>query len=48
MRVRSINIKEGLFEVVEHIHLRCHKLCRQVSGYYLSVAGNMGVFCHED
>lgn len=25
----------------------CHKLCMQSLGYYLPVAGNIGVFCHD-
>lgn len=37
-----------LFAAVEQIHLSCHKLCKQVLGRYLPIAGNIAIFCHYD
>ena len=37
-----------MMQAIEHIHFACHKLCMQSMGRYLSVAGNIGVFCHHD
>lgn len=37
-----------LLKAIKHIHLECHKLCKQTFGKYLQNAGNVGVFCHYD
>ncbi|HMI09973.1 MAG TPA: hypothetical protein VK497_06265 [Candidatus Saccharimonadales bacterium] len=47
-RFSPITTKEGLLEVIGHIHFSCYGLCKQSFGYYLPNAGNMGVFCHYD
>ena len=47
-RFSPITTEEDLLEVIEHIHFSCYQLCKQSFGYYLSNAGNMGVFCHYD
>lgn len=45
-RFSPIKNKVQLFEATEYIHFEAHKLCRKNLGYFLSVAGNIGVFCH--
>lgn len=35
-------------KAIKHIHFACHTLCKQSMGRCLSVAGNVGVFCHYD
>lgn len=45
-RFSPIKDRMQLFKALEHIHRESHKLCRQNLGRLLSVAGNIGVFCH--
>jgi len=45
-RFSPIKNKIGLFKAIEYIHFETHKLCKKRLGYYLPVAGNIGVFCH--
>ena len=33
---------------IEEIHNACFELCKQAVGEYLSVAGNIGIFCQSD
>ncbi len=47
-RFSPIRDEEQLVEAVEHIHFACHGLCKQSLGKYLPVAGNVGVFCHDE
>ncbi len=47
-RFSPVQDKIHLIKAIEHVHFACHKLCRQVVGRYLPVAGNVGVFCHFD
>lgn len=47
-RFSPIKTKKELLKAITHIHFSCHKLCIQAFGKYLSVAGNVGVFCHYD
>jgi hypothetical protein len=47
-RFSPIKDETQLFEVIEYIHIECHKLCQNNLGYLLPVAGNIGVFCHYD
>ena len=47
-RFSPIKSENELLEAIKHIHLSCFELCKQSLGKYLSVAGNMGVFCHYD
>jgi hypothetical protein len=47
-RFSPIQSRERLFEAVQHIHVECFQLCKQSFGFYLPVAGNVGVFCHYD
>jgi hypothetical protein len=45
-RFSPIKNKEQLVEAIRHIHFECFKLCKKSLGEYLTVAGNVGVFCH--
>lgn len=36
-----------LLEIVRQIHLGCFRLCKEILGRYISVAGNVGVFCQS-
>ena len=47
-RFSPIHDEEHLMKAIEYIHFACHTLCKQVLGSYLPVAGNIGVFCHDD
>ncbi len=47
-RFSPIQNKNELLEAVEYTHLKCFELCKKVFGRYLSVAGNIGIFCHYD
>ncbi len=40
--------KSQLLKTIEQIHADCHKLCMQILGKHLQVAGNIGVFCQTD
>jgi len=48
MKKILIKNKAQLFKVIEDIHFKCHKLCKQTFGDFLPVAGNIGVFCHDE
>lgn len=37
-----------LLKAVEYVHIACFDLCYKAFGEYLSVAGNVGIFCHYD
>lgn len=37
-----------LFEAIKYIHFESYRLCKQNLGYFLPVAGNIGVFCHDE
>jgi hypothetical protein len=43
-----IQNKEQLQEAIKYTHLKCFELCKKNFGKYLSVAGNIGIFCHYD
>ncbi len=47
-RFSPIRNRAQLLKAIQHIHFACHALCKQSMGRYLSVAGNVGVFCHYD
>lgn len=47
-RFSPIKSKSELEQAINYIHTECHKLCKQIIGEYLSVAGGVGVFCHFD
>lgn len=47
-RFSPIESKEGLQEAIKHTHFECFKLCKQSFGKYLPVAGNIGIFCHNE
>ena len=43
-----IENKEQLIEAIKYTHLKCFELCKKNFGRYLSVAGNIGIFCNYD
>jgi hypothetical protein len=47
-RFSPIENKDQLLKVIEYTHLKCFELCKKVYGKYLPVAGNIGIFCHND
>lgn len=47
-RFSPIKSEEELFEAIKHIHFVGHRMCKQILGHLLPVAGNIGVFCHYD
>ena len=47
-RFSPIENKDQLLKAIKYIHFACFKLCDQIFGEYLPVAGNIGVFCHYD
>lgn len=47
-RFSPIKKENELREAISYIHFACFKLCKQVLGKYLPVAGNIGIFCHYE
>lgn len=47
-RFSPVKDQETLLEAIRHIHTECFKLCKASLGEYLSIAGNVGFFCHYD
>ncbi|HAV15188.1 MAG TPA: hypothetical protein DCX25_02570 [Candidatus Pacebacteria bacterium] len=47
-RFSPIQDEAQMMKAIKHIHFACHTLCMQSMGRYLPVAGNVGVFCHDD
>lgn len=47
-RFSPIKNKAQLFKAIEYIHFESYRLCKQNLGYFLPVAGNIGVFCHYE
>ena len=47
-RFSPIESEEQLLEAIKHVHFECFKLCKITLGRYLSVAGNLGIFCHDE
>ena len=47
-RFSPIKDKAQLFKAIEYIHFESYRLCKQNLGYFLPVAGNVGVFCHYE
>jgi hypothetical protein len=39
---------QRLLEIVQRIHVGCFKLCKDATGEYLPIAGNMGIFCQSE
>jgi hypothetical protein len=40
--------EEQLLIRIEQVHFLCHGLCKKALGEYLSVSGNIGIFCQSD
>jgi len=34
-------------EIIKQIHIDCFRLCKESMGWYLPIAGNIGVFCQS-
>lgn len=47
-RFSPIKNQAQLEEAITYLHSACFRLCRQVLGRYLPIAGNVGVFCHYE
>lgn len=47
-RFSPITNEEELIEAIKHTHFACFELCKKAFDKYLSVAGNVGIFCHYD
>ena len=47
-RFSPIKNEKELLETIKHTHFACFELCKKVFGKYLSVAGNIGIFCHDE
>jgi len=47
-RFSPIKSKKELLEAIDYIHFVGHRMCKQILGYLLPVAGNIGVFCHYE
>lgn len=45
-RFSPIRNEKELLQAIDFLHFACLKLCKQVLGSYLSVVGNIGIFCH--
>jgi len=43
-----IHNETELLQTIASIHASCMNLCKQSVGKYLPVAGNIGIFCHDD
>lgn len=47
-RFSPIENKAQLQEAIEYTHHGCFELCKKIFGWYLPVAGNIGIFCHYE
>ncbi len=47
-RFSPIQNKDELLQAIEYTHFKCFELCKRNFGRYLPVAGNIGIFCHDD
>ena len=47
-RFSPINNSSDVFRALEYIHTEGHRICRKILGVYLPIAGNIGIFCHDD
>ena len=47
-RFSPIKNEQELLEAVTHTHFACFELCKKAFGKYLSVADNIGIFCHDE
>ena len=45
-RFSPIQNKEEVRAAIEYLHFESFRLCKQTFGYYLPIAGNVGIFCH--
>lgn len=47
-RFSPIKNIDQLLEAIKYTHLKCSELCKNKLGRYIPVAGNIGIFCHDD
>ncbi|MFA5155050.1 MAG: hypothetical protein WC453_01305 [Patescibacteria group bacterium] len=47
-RFSPIKSEAELRKAIEYTHIACFQLCQLALGRYLPVAGNIGIFCHDD
>ncbi|MFZ5438122.1 MAG: hypothetical protein ACOZAK_03665 [Patescibacteria group bacterium] len=47
-RFSPIKTQAELLRAIKHVHFKSFELCKQKLGYILPVAGNIGIFCHDD
>lgn len=47
-RFSPIKNNQELLDAIKHTHYMCFTLCKETFGKYLSVAGNVGIFCHYE
>jgi hypothetical protein len=47
-RFSPIENEKQLMEAIRYVHFECFKLCHIALGKYLPVAGNLGIFCHDE
>jgi hypothetical protein len=45
-RFSPIKNKKELFEAIKYTHFASFELCKKALGKYLTVAGNIAIFCH--
>lgn len=46
-RFSPIGSESELVDAVKYLHQATHKLCKEVTGEYLPVRRNIGIFCHD-
>ncbi|MCR4311051.1 MAG: hypothetical protein NUV54_00560 [Candidatus Taylorbacteria bacterium] len=47
-RFSPIKSEDELRKAIEYTHRACFELCKKILGKYLTVAGNIGIFCHDE
>lgn len=47
-RFSPIQNTDEMLLALRYIHGEGHRICRQLLGAYLPVAGNIGIFCHDE
>lgn len=46
-RFSPISSESELLDALRYVHEASHKLCKEVTGMYLPVRGDIGIFCHD-
>jgi len=45
-RFSPIASETDFMETMRYLHQASHRLCKEITGGYLQVRGNIGIFCH--